>query len=97
MGRWRTGLVATLFFACGACGDEELVDGACVVPFSDQPVCFDRTLDEPCDGRELDDGCIPSGYTVAVDDCAVHVAGTEGGYVEPGMCPPRPTDGRTGS
>jgi hypothetical protein len=63
----------------------EPLPGACIEAYDAQQVCFDGT--DGCQGDALDGSCADAGYTVAVEDCDALIAGTEGGYVEPGLCP----------
>jgi len=81
------GLVrASLAFFLAGCGAESVSVG-CLLPFDDQPVCFDQDLSATCDGQALPSSCTDAGYTVAVESCEVRIAGTEGGFIEPGLCP----------
>ncbi len=70
---------------CGCTLGEGALPGACIEAFDAQQVCFDGA--PSCEGEAVDEGCADAGYTVPVEACDALIAGTEGGFVEPGLCP----------
>lgn len=83
MRTWRRALWLVPLMACSL--TEPLAEGACVESHGASHVCFDGLV--PCGGTALDSACEDHGYTVPVEACDALIAGTEGGYVEPGLCP----------
>lgn len=83
MKAWRWALWLVPVAACTL--GEPVSEGACVEAHGATQVCYDGLV--PCGGATLDGSCEAGGYTVAVEACDALIAGTEGGFVEPGLCP----------
>jgi len=83
MGSMRPWLLVFLL-GCGAEGVDAL---GCVQAFDDADVCFDLAPADTCDGTSLHASCEDGGFSVPVESCSVRIAGTDGGFLEPGLCP----------